>query len=125
MGSLVLILPVFALSIWLLATTGVRAFKTASEKGNWTKVAIACIAGIALAWWFGFHFEYKMGPKLRIVSFPVPCAFFHLEDDKWVDFPVRQPIMMAALVTDLVFGVALAFFPFKIAEFFQKVKAEL
>jgi hypothetical protein len=125
MGSLILILPVFGFSVWLLATTGLRAFKRARQKRNWTKVAIACVAGIALAWWFTFHFEYKMGPKMRIFGFPVPGAFFYLEENGWVDFPVRQPIMTAAIVTDALFGIALAFFPFKVAEFFGNVKAEL
>jgi hypothetical protein len=125
MGSLVLILPILALSVWLLATTGRRVVARSVAEGKWLRPIIIVAVGIALGWLFTTRVEYKMGNTLRLHSFPVPTVFIYLQDSRWVDSPLQGAMRIAVMVTDFVFAIALAFFPFKIAEFFKQVKAEL
>ena len=125
MGSLILILPILAFSIWLLATTGRRVVLQSCKDGKWTRVVIPFAVGVALGWFFTFRVEYKMATTLRLHSFPVPTVFIYLQDSKWVDSPFPGAMRIVVAVTDFVFAIALAFFPFKIAEFFRQVKAEL
>jgi hypothetical protein len=123
MGSFILIIPILAFSVWLLIGTGNRLLREARATGQWLRVAAIVVAGIALGWWFTFSAEYKMGATLRLHSFPVPTVFIYLQDNQWVKSPLPAAIQFAVRVTDFLFGIALAVFPFKIVEFVKQVKA--
>ncbi|MDB6059740.1 MAG: hypothetical protein JWO95_3584 [Verrucomicrobiales bacterium] len=125
MGSIILILPIFAFCVWLLTTTGLRVFKEALANGRWTRLLVIIAVGIFVGWFFTFRMRYKMGATLRLHSFPVPSLFTYLQDTTWVDSPLPRPMQLLVYVVDFAFGIALAFFPFKVAEFFQQVKAEI
>jgi hypothetical protein len=125
MGSIILILPIFAFSVWLLSTTGRRLVKETRANGRWLRLTVVLLIGIALGFLFSFRVQYKIQPTLRLHSFPVPSLFVYQQDSKWVDSPLPDAMRFAVYVADFLFGIALAFFPFKIAEFFRQVKAEL
>jgi len=125
MGTLILILPILGFSIWLLATTGRRVVAETRATGKWLKFFGVVIVGIALGWLFTFRVQYKIVPTLRLHSFPVPSLFVYQQDSKWVDSPLPPAMYILVQIVDFVFGIALAFFPFKVAEFFREVKAEL
>lgn len=125
MGSVILIVPIFAFSIWLLATTGRRVIKASMQKGRWTAPVVAVVIGLVLGYLFSFHASYKMGATLRLHSFPVPSLFTYQQDSTWVDSPLPDAMRIVVYIVDFLFGTALAFFPFKIAEFFNQVKTEL
>ncbi len=38
---------------------------------------------------------------MRFVSFPMPVAFFHLEDGQWVDFPTPEYVMYPGLAANV------------------------
>lgn len=125
MGSVILILPILAFSIWLLATTGRRVVKASVQNGRWGALLAAIVIGLVLGWLFTFRVSYKMGATLRLHSFPVPAVFTYLQDSKWVDSPLPSAMRLTVDVVDFLFGIALAFFPFKLAEFIRQLKAEL
>ena len=125
MGSVILILPILAFSVWLLATTGRRVVKSSIQTKRWITVLLPFVTGIAIGWFFTFRVHYKIAPTLRLHSFPVPSLFTYQQDSKWVDSPLPEVIRFIVYVVDFLFGIALAFFPFKVAEFLQQVKAEL
>jgi hypothetical protein len=125
MGSVVLILPILAFSGWLLATTGRRVLRETRGNGQWLKLITVILVGIALGWLFAFRVQYKIAPTLRLHSFPVPSLFIYQQDSKWIDSPLRPPTDIIVQIVDFAFGIAVAFLPFKIAEFFREVKAEL
>src|SRR4051794_31048960 len=123
--GLLLIIPILALEIWLILTTGKRVCKELIASRRWAKFALLIVVGLALGVWLFFYVEYNMGKQHRIASFPVPTAFFSLEDNKWVDYIVPQPFLSLAIVTDFLTGLIMPLIPFKIAEFIKTVKQEL
>lgn len=125
MGTIVLIVPIVAFSIWLLGTTGKRVYATRKASGKLSVFALIVLIGLALGGWFTFVVNYKIAPTLRLKSFPVPTLFIYLQDGKWVESPLPPVMKAAAIAADFLFGMAIAFFPFKAAEFFKQVKAEL
>ncbi len=125
MGRLILILPVLAFDLWLLATTGKKQFNTWRRARAWPRLAGAVALGLALGVWLAFYVEYKWGSNLRVAGLPVPVCFFHLEDGQWVDFVPPAAMQWAGCAVNLLTGLAAPFMPFKAAEFLRSVKAEL
>lgn len=125
MGTVILILPIFAFSVWLLGTTGRRVVNETRVNGRWPRLIVVLLIGIALGYVFTFQMQYKIQPTLRLHSFPVPSLFVYQQDSKWIDSPLPDAMRFAVYVADFLFGIALAFFPYKVAEFFRQVKAEL
>jgi uncharacterized membrane protein len=125
MGSVILIVPMLVFSVWLLSTTGRRVFLKNRERAQLSRFALVVLIGLAIGAWFTFGVSYKMGATLRLRSFPVPTMFIYLQDSKWVESPL-PPVMKGMVVaTDFLFGVAFAFFPFKVMEFIRQLKTEL
>jgi hypothetical protein len=102
MGILVVIL-FFTASTWMLVAL-IRRLWSERKSGNWRWVlfCILSMCGVAIGIWCGFFCEYKVGGSLRVISFPIPIGFFHLEDGQWVDFIVPQFQMWLALFTDVL-----------------------
>lgn len=125
MGSIILIVPILMFSIWLLSTTGKRVLERKRTTGKLAQFALIVLIGLTIGAWFTFVVNYKMGTTLRLKSFPVPTEFIYLQDSKWVESPLPPLMKSAVVAVDFLFGIAVAFFPFKIAEFVKQVKAEL
>ena len=125
MGGLLLILPVLALDVWLLATTGKRQFKMWTRSRAWPRLAGAAALGAALGIWLALFVEYKWGSNFRVIGFPVPVCFFVLEDGNWVDFLPPSAMQYLGWAANFLSGLAAPFIPFKAAEFLRSVKAEL
>ncbi|MGD1087035.1 MAG: hypothetical protein ABSA47_20050 [Verrucomicrobiota bacterium] len=125
MPALLLILPVLAFDLWLLATTGKKLFHKWARPGAWPRLAAAGAAGVALGVGLAFFVKYKWGPAMRVSGFPVPAAFSHLQDGRWDDSLPPAPLRWAALAVNLLSGLAAPALPFKFAQFLRSVKAEL
>jgi hypothetical protein len=125
MGALILILPVLAVDVWLLATTGQKQFKIWTQARAWPCFAGAVGVGMALGVWLAFFVEYKWGSKMRVIGFPIPVCFFHLEDGQWVDFIPPAAMQYSGWTANFLSGLAAPLLPFKAAEFLRSVKVEL
>lgn len=125
MGSFILIIPIFAFSVWLLGTTGRRLVQETRANGRWLRLIVVLLVGIGLGYLFTFRVQYKIAPTLRLHSFPVPSLFVYQQDSNWVDSPLPAVIKIIVYVVDFAFGIAVAILPFKVAEFLRQVKAEI
>src|SRR4051812_40753557 len=52
----------------------------------WTALVVLLLLGLGAGVWCGFYCEYHYSDSLRVFSFPVPAAFFRLENGDWVDY---------------------------------------
>jgi hypothetical protein len=125
MGGLFLIVPVVAFDVWLAGTTGRRQVARWLAQKNWRHLAAASAAGLLLAVWFAFFIKYNMGVAFRLRGFPIPVAFFHLDDKTWTYTTPPSPLPFLGAAANFLTGLAAPFIPFKIAEFLKVVKAEL
>jgi hypothetical protein len=79
----------------------------------WCALAIAWSAGAGSGVWSGCFFEYQPTPELRVLSAPVPTAFFHWEgplgEEQWVDYITPVPELIAG--SDIAFIALLAGLP--------------
>jgi hypothetical protein len=69
------------------------------------------VAGV----WLALTVDYRVSPKMRFLSFPMPLAFFHLEDGRWIDFVTPPHVMYPGLVANVISVVALSLLPVWIA----------
>jgi hypothetical protein len=125
MGGLLLILPVVAFDLWLSCTTGRRQLAEWRARQNWRHLAAAAAAALLLAVWLAFFVAYSSGAELRVVGFPVPVAFLHLDGKTWTRTTTPGLLHNLGVAANFLTGLAAPFIPFKIAEFFKVVKAEL
>jgi hypothetical protein len=125
MGALILMLPVLAFDIWLLATTGKTQWMKWARPGERRRLAGALTAGVALGVWLAFFVGYKWTDKARVTGFPIPTVYFYLEDGKWVDSIPVPIVKWAAVGVNFLSGFAATMAPFRFAEFLRSVKAEL
>jgi hypothetical protein len=125
MGALILILPVLAVDVWLLATTGKKQFNIWKQARAWTRLTGAAAIGAALGVWLSSFVEYKWGAEIRVAGFPIPVCFFHLENGEWVDFPLPTAMIFLGSIANFLSGLVVPLIPFKAAEFLRSVKAEL
>ena len=125
MGGLILIFPVLAFDIWLLATTGKKQFHIWLQTRAWPRLAGVVLLGVVLGCWLSFFVEYKWGATMRVIGFPVPVCFFHLEDGNWVDFIPPPAMQFLGVAVNFLSGLPAPLLPFKAAEFLRTVKAEL
>ncbi len=125
MGALILIFPVLAADVWLLATTGKNQFNIWFQARAWTRLAAVAAIGVALGVWLGFFVQYKWGANLRVVGFPVPVCFLHLQDGKPKDYLAPAAMQWLGTAANFLSGLAVPLIPCKAAEFLRSVKAEL
>ncbi|HEY3860942.1 MAG TPA: hypothetical protein VGO59_03565 [Verrucomicrobiae bacterium] len=125
MGGVFIILPLAAFDIWLCCTTGRRQIAHWRARKNWRHFAIAAAIGLFLAIWLGFFVKYGGSDKLRVQGFPIPVAFFHLDGTIWTRTTPPAPLPFLAAAANFLTGLAAPLIPYKIAEFFKAVKAEL
>jgi hypothetical protein len=125
MGGLLLILPILAFDVWLACTTGRRQLAEWKAQQNWRYPAAAFVAGLALGFWLAFYVKYSSGTQLRVEGFPIPVAFFHLDDKTWTRTTPPQLLYIFGVAANFLTGLAAPIIPFKIAEFLKVVKSEL
>lgn len=110
MGVWIVIL-VLALSCWILVTTWRRLRQKQLGRAWWLTFASLIVLGLAVGSWAAFNMEYQVSPRMRFASFPIPLAFFHLEDGNWIDFVTPDYVMYPGLGTNVVACVAIAVLP--------------
>jgi|ERR1039458_7710929 hypothetical protein len=127
MGGLIIILPVLAFDVWLLATTGKKQFKIWTQAPAWPRLAGAAAIGVALGIWLAFFVQYKWDSQTRAEGFPIPDAFSSLHNGQWSVFlpPPSLALQFSAIAANFLSGLAAPLLPFKAAEFLRSVKAEL
>jgi hypothetical protein len=107
MLGLILAVVLLALSAWGVVATVRRFRQIGAGRGWWSSFGVFGVLGMAVGAWFAFRVEYQVSPEFRFIGFPVPVAFFHLEDGRWTDFIIPPYASIPALLADTVgFGVA-------------------
>jgi hypothetical protein len=114
MGFLIVI-ALLALSSWGVFATFQRLHRTHASGAWWFAFGVLAVIGLAAGCWLAFGFEYHVSPRMRYVSFPMPLAFFHLEDGRWVDFVTPPHVMYLGMVANVVAIVAVALLPLLLA----------
>jgi len=107
----VIVIIVLALSSWAMIATIRRLRRTNAGRAWWTAFAMLLALGISAGTWFAFSFEYQVSHDMRYASFPVPLAFFHLEDGHWVDFITPPYVMYPGLLANVTSFAAFALLP--------------
>ena len=83
--------------------------------GWWLVFGCLVVGGMLLGIWCALSFEYHVGPSYRIGGFPLPVVVFHLEDGQWIDSPIPEFQMWAAVFTNIISITALAMLPLWVA----------
>jgi len=110
MSILCVILFLVASSLTIVSL--VRRFRCKRVSTTWwVAFGILVVIGVVAGIWVAFHFEYPLGARYRVGSFPLPVVFFHLEDGQWVDFPVPAFQAWASALTNVITITALATIP--------------
>lgn len=126
MFGLIFIVPIVAFDVWLFCTTARRQARRWIDTKDRRKIAIVAASGLILAVALPVFVRYSNGTKMRVQGFPIPLVFFFLGDNgQWTRTESPGFLPCAALVTDILTGLAAPFIPGKIAEFLKTVKAEL
>ena len=106
MLAFILAVVLLALSAWGVVATVRRLRQTNAGTTLWLVFAVLLALGASAGTWFAFRFEYQVSPEFRFVGFPVPLAFFHLEDGHWVDFIIPPYAAYPGLLANIgAFGV--------------------
>ena len=107
MLAFILAVILLALSAWGVVATVRRFRQTGAGRAWWLAFSVFGALGVTVGAWFAFRFQYQVSSQFRYVGFPVPVAFFHLEDGQWVDFIIPPYASYPALLADTVgFGAA-------------------
>jgi amino acid transporter len=100
MGTLIAI-GLILLSAWVVYRS-VRSFRARSaRRGWWALLALLLVAGASLGVWLAFFFEYQPSHRMRVMSFPLPIAFFVWEEDRWTDFVTPDYYVYPALAANV------------------------
>lgn len=110
MGML-FVLVLFASSTWAVIALIRRLRRKHASGGWWIAFGVLVACGVALGIWCAFYCEYRVGPRHRVGSFPIPVVFFHLEHGDWVDFPVPEFQAWSAVFTNVITVTTLATLP--------------
>ena len=113
--NVLLAIILLGLSSWALIALFRRLRRQHVGKGWWVATALSIACGLALGVWCTFCCEYHVWPTFRFFSFPVPVAFFHLEDGQWVDFVPEAPLGWFMMLTNVLSITALTTLPLWLA----------
>jgi hypothetical protein len=115
--SFLIVTALLALSSWGVFATFRRLRRTQASRAWWLAFASLVVVGLVAGCWLAFSFQYQVTPRMRYVSFPIPLAFFHLEDGQWIDFVTPPYVMYPGLVANVIAVVAVALLPLLLASF--------
>ena len=108
---------IFAASLWLIVATLLRLRRLGAAWPWWVVFSVLLTVGSVAGVWLAFDFEYQVSPRMRLASFPVPLAFFRLEDGRWVDYVPPPPVIYAGLAANVIANEAIAVVPLFLASF--------
>ncbi len=100
-----------SVSGWSLVRLFQRLRKQKATRGLWLAFVLLGAGGMGLGFWCALYCEYPAGKRYRIASFPIPACFFHLEQGKWVDYPVPEVQAYATVFTNILTITALTTSP--------------
>jgi len=106
-----LVILLFALSVWSLVALFRRLRRVHARPRLWLAFIALILFGAAAGFWCSFHGEYHFGEDYRIASFPIPIVFFHLEEGNWVDYPVPDYRVWPTAITNILTITALTTVP--------------
>ena len=109
--GLLIVVALLGLSSWCVVATFRHLCRVRLPRSYWLAFAGLSTGGIAIGYWLAFEFQYQVSPTLRIVSFPLPLAAFHLEHGQWVDFVSPPHVMYPGLFANALSLLALALLP--------------
>lgn len=121
--GILLILGFLAPSSWALVSLIRRLRRNRASLRWWVTFVTLAAFGAVAGMWFAFHFEYQLGTRTRLGSFPIPIVFFRLEHGHSVDYPVPELQAWASIFTNVVTVTALASLPVLVASW-RKHKEE-
>ncbi|MCW5558660.1 MAG: hypothetical protein KIT22_12625 [Verrucomicrobiae bacterium] len=88
--GLLLIAGLFTASSWGVLVTFLRLRRMRAGPMWWFAFASLVGVGVTAGGWL-LRFEYTVSPRMRFAGFPLPLAFFHLEDGHGlISFPRRM-----------------------------------
>ncbi|MCW5557866.1 MAG: hypothetical protein KIT22_08550 [Verrucomicrobiae bacterium] len=114
MGFLIAIF-LLVVSSWGVLGTFQRLRRTHAGRAWWVAFAALTVVGVVAGSWLALRFEYQVSPQMRYVSFPMPLAFFHLEDGHWVDFVTPPHVLYPGLVANILAVIAALLLPLLLA----------
>jgi hypothetical protein len=108
------------IALFVLGSCGVfgtfrRLRRQRANRRWWIAFALLAAVGLVAGCWLTFSFEYQVSPRMRFASFPMPLAFFHLEDGQWIDFVTPPYVIYPGLVANVIAIVAVALLPLLLA----------
>lgn len=103
------------LSSWALIALFRRLRRQQCGATWWAALAFLITCGIGLGIWCSHSCEYQLGTQFRFGSFPIPVVIFHLEDGRWVDFPLPAIAMALVMFTNTISITTLATLPLWLA----------
>jgi hypothetical protein len=110
-AGILFILALAGLATWTVVKVA-RTIERLQARGIWwITFAFLATCGPVAGLWSTFAFEYQASERMRIAGFPVPMAFFHLEDGNWIDFIPATSVQMPGIATDLLSEVAVCLLP--------------
>jgi len=118
--GLLFILPLTALSIYSIVAIN-RWLRRGNYDASWfRKFRISACIGLVLGFYCSLFLQYNVANK-RIAGFPIPVKFYEKQEDgSWKPSAFPAPIHYAALVTNILCGVAVALVPMRIAGFLKE-----
>jgi len=110
-----LIIPVLALSIWIVRATYGRLRRMHATSAWWGAFGFFAVVGFVAGCWLTFWFQYQVSDRMRFAGFPIPLEFIHLENDGWISFVSPAPLQLFGMIANVSVAVAVAFLPMLVA----------
>jgi hypothetical protein len=123
--GLIFVLPVAALSIWVIATTFCRLKREHAEPECWSKALLMAAIGVGLGVWFSFFLQYQPIRICRFAGFPIPTHVEQFADETWKESAMPATIRIASHATDFLFGVALGIAPLGVGVWIRDLRESL
>lgn len=109
--GILLIIIFFVASSWALVSVVRRLRRERVGARCWGVFTLLALLGGVVGFWCAFDCEYQLGAAFRVGGFPLPVVFFHLENGRWVDFPVPKFQGWATAFTNVISIMALVTLP--------------
>lgn len=109
-----IVIAISCLGGWLVVATMKRLRRHRFGTRWWIAAGLLVLLGAMVGRWAAMDFEYQPCPQARIIGFPVPVAFFILEDDQWTDFVPPLIIQYGAVAADMIFAIAFVLMPLSV-----------
>jgi hypothetical protein len=113
--GLFLVIVLLALSGWVVSLTFRRLRHNRAGRGWWLAFCLLAAGGAVVGCRLAFRADYQVSSTTRLVSFPVPLAFFRKEGDQWTDFITPPFVLYPGLVANAMSMVATALLPLLLA----------